>query len=225
MSTISSVGGLVPPRALTSSAIKRTAMEATLRKRPRIILAIGSLALLLTFIFPLWKITLEAPQYPEGIGMYIRINDVTGVAKHDLKNINGLNHYIGMKEIHPEAIPELKIMPFIIIGLSIFGLVAAAAGKRWLAWAWVGVFFIAIVVGMVDFWLWQYDYGHNLDPKAAISIPGMSYQPPLIGPKKLLNFTAHSWPALGGWVMFLVLVGASLSILQDTRDSSSSSKS
>ena len=51
---------------------------------------------------------------------------------------------------------------------------------------------------MVDFYRWNYNYGHNLDPNAAIIVPGMSYQPPLIGYKQLLNFGAYSMPATGG---------------------------
>ena len=39
---------------------------------------------------------------------------------------------------------------------------------------------------------------HDLDPHAIIRVPDMVYQPPLIGSRVLLNFTAHSWPATGG---------------------------
>jgi copper chaperone NosL len=70
-------------------------------------------------------------------------------------------------------------------------------------YAWVGLFLAVTVVGLVDFYLWEYDYGHNLDEEhAIIKVPGMNYQPPLIGSKQLLNFTAHSWPAAGGWIAF-----------------------
>ena len=48
----------------------------------------------------------------------------------------------------------------------------------------------------------EYDYGHNLNPNAAIVVPGMSYQPPLFGFKQLLNFGAYSYPDIGGWIMF-----------------------
>ncbi len=66
---------------------------------------------------------------------------------------------------------------------------------------------------MVDFYLWEYDYGHNLDPTAAIKIPGMSYQPPLIGSKPLLNFNASSWPGPGGWAAaFACAVGLFVSV-------------
>lgn len=181
----------------------------------RITLAVASLALVLAYFVPIWSITLEAPQYPEGIGMHIRINTVTGHKPNDLQNINGLNHYIGMKTIEPDTIPELKIMPWVIGALIALGLAAAASGKPWMLYAWTGLFLVVAVVGLVDFYLWEYDYGHNLDPTAAIKVPGMYYQPPLIGSKKLLNFNAHSWPALGGWTVFLSIgVGLVLSLLQ-----------
>ncbi len=181
----------------------------------RFTLAVASLALLLLFVTPIWRITLDAPQYPEGLGMIIRIDDVTGEKPNDLKNINGLNHYIGMKEIVPESIPELRWMPWIIGGLCLLGLFAAIHGRRGSLYAWTTLFLIVAVVGLVDFYLWEYDYGHNLDlENAAIKVPGMNYQPPLIGSKKLLNFTAVSMPAIGGWIAFLSLgAGMLLSFL------------
>ncbi len=179
----------------------------------RVVLAVAAVALLILFTTPIWKITLEAPQYPEGIGMYIRIDNVTGIKPNDLKNINQLNHYIGMKEIVPEAIPELKWMPWIILGLAVLGVAAAASGKRPALYTWTILFVVIAVVGLVDFYMWEYDYGHDLDlENAAIQVPGMTYTPPLIGSKKLLNFTANSWPYIGGWVAFLSMgVGIVLS--------------
>ena len=190
--------------------------------RSRILLALASLLLVLMYLFPIWKIALDAPQYPEGIGMFIWIDTVTGEKEHDLQNINGLNHYIGMQRIEPDTIPELKIMPWVIGLLLALGLLAAASGKRWLLYTWVALFLIAAVTGMVDFYLWEYDYGHNLDPTAAIRIPGMVYQPPLIGSKQLLNFNASSWPYIGGWAAFasmaLGLVVAFLEFRAGKRD-------
>ena len=61
-------------------------------------------------------------------------------------------------------------------------------------------FIIFGIVAMVDFWIWEYNYGHDLDPNAAIKVPGMAYQPPLIGFKQLLNFGAYSIPDIGGWL-------------------------
>lgn len=62
---------------------------------------------------------------------------------------------------------------------------------------------------MADFWKWEYNYGHNLNPEAAIIVPGMAYQPPLIGYKQLLNFGAYSIPDIGGWIFIAagVIIG------------------
>ncbi|MCY4674396.1 MAG: hypothetical protein OXD43_11650 [Bacteroidetes bacterium] len=187
----------------------------------RITLAVASLALLVAYVAPIWSISLEAPQYPEGIGMYIWINQITGQKPHDLQNINGLNHYIGMKAITPETITELKVIPWVIAFLIGLGLVAAATGKPVMLGIWVGLFLTCTVAGLIDFHLWEYDYGHNLDPTAAIKIPGMHYQPPFIGTKKLLNFTAHSWPALGGWIAFSSLLTGIVLLISQIRTSAS----
>jgi copper chaperone NosL len=164
----------------------------------RVLIATASILLGLVFMFPLWRIELQAPQYPEGLGLLIKVSDITGVKPHDLQNINGLNHYIGMKAIEPDSIPELRFMPVFVAVMIAAGLLVAGTGNRALLYLWVGVFLIGAVAGLVDFWLWSYDYGHNLDPTAAIKVPGMTYQPPLIGSKQLLNFVATSWPGLGG---------------------------
>jgi len=167
-------------------------------KLSRTLLAVASVMLLGVFAFPLWRINLIAPQYPEGLGMLIRINTVTGIKPNDLANINGLNHYIGMKPIEADAIPELRVMPWIVAGLAALGLIGAAAGSRRVLYGWLGGFVTLGAVGLVDFWRWTYDYGHNLDYEhAIIKVPGMTYQPPIIGTKQLLNFTAASWPDLG----------------------------
>lgn len=171
----------------------------------RAVVAISSLLLAGLFVLPLWHVQLTAPQYPEGLGMYIRINTVQGATETDLNNINNLNHYIGMKRIDPDAIPELRFMPWIVGVLIVSGLGAAAVGRKRVLYLWIGGFVACALAGLADFWRWEYDYGHNLDPSAIIKIPGMSYQPPLIGAKQLLNFRALSMPATGG-----VLAGVAL---------------
>ncbi|MCW5918085.1 MAG: nitrous oxide reductase accessory protein NosL, partial [Ferruginibacter sp.] len=71
--------------------------------------------------------------------------------------------------------------------------------RGWLNLAFA-LFVIFGIVAMVDFWRWEYDYGHDLSPNAAIVVPGMAYQPPLIGFKQLLNFGAYSIPDIGGFI-------------------------
>jgi copper chaperone NosL len=157
------------------------------------------------YVFPLWSINLDAPQYPEGMGMKIWISKVAGAKPHDLQNINGLNHYIGMREIHSESIPELRFMKYIVAVLIALGALAAIIRRRWALVVWVTISIIIAIVGISDFYRWAYDYGHNLNPEAAIKVPGMTYTPPIFGSKKLLNITASSYPALGGIMLMLAM--------------------
>jgi hypothetical protein len=175
---------------------------------------IASLLPLGLFLFPLWKITLEAPQYPIPLGMYIHINDFSDVHPHDIKNINLMNHYVGMKYI-PEAIPEFKIFPIAIISMVVIGLLIAFKGNfKWFL-GWFILMIILGAAGLYDFYLWEHDYGHDLDPKAIMKFTNpdgsvMGFQPPLFGSKDILNFKAHSYPQLGA--LFLGL-GITLSFI------------
>ena len=128
--------------------------------------------------------------------MDIWINNITG----DVKIISALNHYIGMKHIEVEMFPEFTYMVYIVGFLIAFGLITVLINKRIVLWLFVILLAATGVAALVDFWLWGYDYGHNLDPTAAIVVPGMTYQPPLWGTKQLLNFTAFSGPDIGGWL-------------------------
>ena len=187
----------------------------------RILTAVASAALLGLFLAPLWRINLTAPQYPEGLGMLIGVSSIRGVSPNDLNNINGLNHYIGMKVITPEAIPELRIIPWVVAGLAAVGFLVAAIGRRTMLSVWLACFAFVGAGGLADFWKWEYDYGHNIDyAHAIIKIPGMNYQPPLIGVKQLLNFTAVSWPDVGGWLAGIAfLLGTAAVVIAWSRKS------
>jgi hypothetical protein len=179
--------------------------------RSRILVAIAAVLLCGLYLVPLWRIHLHAPQYPEGIGLLIRVNTISGMKQEDLHNINGLNHYIGMKVIDPTSIPVLTAMPWVVGGLAVLALATAAIGLRVVLFGWLATFAAAGLAGLAEFYLWSYDYGHNLSPDAVIKVPGMSYQPPVIGTKQLLNFTASSWPDVGSYLAaaaFLLGVGA-----------------
>jgi len=175
---------------------------------------IGALLPLGLFLFPLWNITLEAPQYPTPLGMNIYINDFADANPHDIKNINIMNHYVGMKYI-PDAIPEFKIFPLGIIISSLIGLIIGfKLNYKWFL-GWFILMTVLSLAGMYDFYLWEHDYGHNLDPKAIMKFTNpdgtiMGFQPPLFGTRDILNFKAHSYPRLGA--LFLAL-GMALSFL------------
>jgi copper chaperone NosL len=165
----------------------------------RITIAIASLGLIATYFLPVWFIFLIAPQYPEGLTMNIWLNKITG----QVDIINGLNHYIGMKHIKPEMFPEFSYLVYIVGFFILFGLAVAITGNRKLLFTYLLLTIAGGVAAMVDFYRWGYDYGHNLDPKAAIQVPGLYYQPPLLGHKTLLNFDAYSYPDTGGWVVIV----------------------
>ena len=166
----------------------------------RFLLVLCGLALVAVLFVPLWRIDLDAPQYPEGLRLLIFPDKIGG----NVDIINGLNHYIGMKTLHTDDFIEFTLLPYIIPFFALFFMVTGLVAKR----KWLYVLFVMFVsfgiLAMYDFWRWEYDYGHNLNPDAAIIVPGMAYQPPLIGFKQLLNFGAYSMPDTGGWIFIVV---------------------
>ncbi len=186
-------------------------------KKASVLMIIGSVLLFSLFFFPLWNIELGAPQYPVPLGMNIYIDGIKGVKEFDIQNIDGLNHYIGMKTIpKPEEMWEFTVFP-IVIGLM--GTLGIAIG--------LGAFFKKIkpvfflywlllmgtlgVLGMYDFNLWLLDYGRNLDPHAIMKMVDLNgnpltYEPPLFGHRKILNFDAYSYPHIGAYLMALGMV-------------------
>jgi copper chaperone NosL len=181
-------------------------------KSSSILMIIGSALLLGLFVFPLWSIELEAPQYPNGIGMNIHLDGLQGKEKHDLQNIDGLNHYIGMRKLpKPEDMWEFSAFPKIIGSMSILGILIGLLSlfkrisPKWFL-GWLVLMSILGVLGMYDFNAWMVDYGTNLDPKAIMKMTDadgnpLSYKPPLFGTKHILNFVAHSYPSTGAYMM------------------------
>ncbi|MEO5995939.1 MAG: nitrous oxide reductase accessory protein NosL [Chitinophagaceae bacterium] len=172
----------------------------TITSITRVLLVISGLALLIVLFTPIWRIDLQAPQYPEGLKMYIYANKLAG----NIDIINGLNHYIGMKTLHADDFTEFKVLPGIIVGFALFFIIVAIVARRKLLNILCLLFVAFGILAIIDFWRWEYDYGHNLNPDAAIIVPGMAYQPPLIGFKQLLNFGAFSVPDKGGWIFLAV---------------------
>ncbi|MCM4151692.1 hypothetical protein DHD05_08825 [Arenibacter sp. N53] len=190
-------------------------------KKASLLMIIGPLFLLGLFAFPLWNIMLGAPQYPEPLGMNIHITGIQGVSEFDLQNIDGLNHYIGMKTIpKPGEMWEFNIFPMVIIGMVGLGVLIGLlgffgkVGYRWFL-GWFLLMSILGILGMYDFNVWLTDYGSNLDPHAIIKVVNedgtpMTYKPPLFGNQKMLNFDVTSLPSTGGYMMF---VGMTLTVV------------
>src|SRR5688572_29973050 len=140
----------------------------TLSLPSRIIIAVASLSMIACYFLPAWFIYLMAPQYPEGLTMYIWLDKITG----QVDIINGLNHYIGMKHIKAEMFPEFTYLVYILGFFILFGLAIAFTGSRKLLFIYLILSLIGGVAALVDFHMWGYKYGHELDPSAAIKVPG-----------------------------------------------------
>ena len=168
----------------------------------RSVVFLSALLLLLVLFFPIWEIQLTAPQYPEGLALQIFSGKIGG----DVEVINGLNHYIGMKTLHANDFIEFTILPYCIMFFVLLVVVTAIRNRKGMLYFTTSLFIVFCIVAMIDFWRWEYNYGHNLNPDAPIQVPGMSYQPPLIGYKQLLNFSAFSIPDIGGWIFIAAAV-------------------
>jgi copper chaperone NosL len=149
---------------------------------------------------------LFAPQYPEGLFMNIWLNDIKG----QIDIINGLNHYIGMRKISVAMFPEFSFLIYIVAFYILLGLTVAIIGNRKILFWYLVFTAFGGVFALYDYYRWGYEYGHNLDPTAPIKVPGLSYQPPIIGHKRMLNFDAYSFPDIGGWI---VIGAASIAFL------------
>ena len=174
---------------------------------------VGSLLLLGLFYYPLWNIQLGAPQYPDPLGMNIYITGIEGQEEFDIQNIDGVNKYIGMKKIpKAEEMWEFNVFPKVISAMVILGLVIGllaffkVLNHKWFL-GWFLLMCLLGILGMYDFDMWLLDYGTDLNPNAILKLTDLegnplSYKPPLFGTDKILNFTASSYPGIGGYMMF-----------------------
>jgi hypothetical protein len=167
---------------------------------PRLMLAVAGFLLAAVFFFPLWNLTMFAPQYPDGLRLDIYSYKLEGGNNNqDVKEINVLNHYIGMRDLAEDDFTEFNWLPFVVGALGLLYLRAAAVGT-------VGHVLDVMVLNLYfsAFALWSfahrlYQYGHTLDPTAAVSVD--PFMPPVFGSKQLANFLVYSYPGLASWAM------------------------
>ncbi len=196
-------------------------LDMPLRNRTRILLLIIMVPLALSVILPLWRISMEAPQYPQGLYLDIYSYKLdAGNDGHDLKEINVLNHYIGMQNITREELRDLDWMPFALGGLALLILRTALLGNIRALIDMVVVTTYVTGFAFCRFAYMLYSFGHNLDPKAPMDIE--PFTPVLLGTKQIANFTTHSFPLTGGITLFIFVTGIFLvtgwSLLRGRRD-------
>jgi hypothetical protein len=170
-----------------------------------IISAIVAGVLLAGAIFvPLWKMELVAPQYPEGLVMYAygdRFEGSSSSYYDDVREINGLNHYIGMKPIKPVTEMDLFI-PGIVATIAGVILVSFIAWKRtWFRVLMIAGFWFVPLFFVADLQYWLYTYGHTLDPHAALNTGDIT--PKVIGSTKVWNFHSENGFEIGFYLMVL----------------------
>lgn len=181
-------------------------LSRPLHNNARIVLALLVIPLVMSFKTPLWSISMEAPQYPSGLTLDIYAYKIEGGDEgRNLQEINTLNHYIGMRSLDREALSDLDWIPFALGALAIFALRVAAIGTV------SSLVDLVVATGYVSafafgrFVYTLYEFGHNLNPRAPVKVPG--FMPVVLGTKKIANFTTHSFPALGSYMVGTFAVG------------------
>jgi hypothetical protein len=172
----------------------------------RPLLALLVIPLVLSFWFPLWRISFDAPQYPKGLSMEVYAHKLEGGHDgKDIPEINGLNHYIGMHKIDRAELNDLDWIPFALGLLVILALRCAVVGNvRSLIDLAVLTSYISLFA-LFRFVYKLYTFGHNLDPTAAFKVEPFS--PPFYGSKQIANFTVHSYPKVSTLLVGIFAIG------------------
>lgn len=184
-----------------------TFFELPLNSRSRILVLVAAVMLIPTLLFPLWKLTLVSNQFPEGLLLKIYAQKLEGGVsqyRDDLKEINALNHYIGMRPLKEDDFTEFKWIPFVIGGALLLALRAAVFGKMSKL---IDLLVLFTYFGLFSLWSFYdklYLYGHELDPTAAVKVD--PFMPPIFGHVTMANFEVYSFPALGSYFMMAVPV-------------------
>lgn len=188
---------------------RQTRAAVTMPPRDRVwaacALAAAGLVVFGAFL-PLWQMTLNAPQYPQGLHLVAYGTAMEG----DLREINALNHYVGVKPIEPDAVTELKLFPYAIGALVlIIASSAFIAHQRWMR-ALIALSVWAVPIGILaDMQWWLYQYGHDLDKTAALRLE--PFTPKVVGTTEVMNFHTDTIVGIGFWLMtaaaLLVTVG------------------
>ena len=180
-------------------------LSQVLSSRARLAVLGAGVLLLLTPFFPLWKITMFANQFPEGLRLSIYAHQlVGGNGGADLQGINILNHYIGMREIHAADFVEMKFIPFVLGIFLLLGLRTAVFARVGNVVDLVVLFAYFSLFSLGTFAYRMYSYGHELSPEAPIKVP--AFTPPIFGHQRIANFDVYSYPGIGSLLLGLFAV-------------------
>lgn len=184
-------------------------LATPIRMPVRFALAALIVPLVLSFVTPMWRISMYAPQYPKGLYLDIYSHKLAaGNEGQHLQEINTLNHYIGMKHLDRTEMSDLDWLPFGFGALVLLALRAAAIGttRSLIDLTVVNLYVCSFAFARFIYRL--YLYGHDLAPDAPIKVE--PFTPAIFGTKQIANFTTHSYPALGGYLIFAYAAGVTL---------------
>lgn len=204
---------------MTDFLDKETAFfELPLTLRSRVLIFVAVVVLLPSFFFPLWNMSFYSNQYTDGLVMHIYSYQLEGGKtpnRDDLREINSLNHYIGMRPLLESDFSEFTWVPLVVGLLMILALRAMVLGKMSNL---VDVFVLFTYFGLFSMWSFYhrlYMYGHNLDPTASIKV--QPFTPPVFGSKQIANFMVNSFPGFASYLLFAFALLLLLSILLSAR--------
>jgi|SRR5581483_8580164 hypothetical protein len=150
---------------------------------PNAIFTIAALLLMASTFLPYWRMTMTAPQYPKGLHVNVYVNHLEG----DMREIDELNHYLGMPVL--DAGGQLE-RSFALVAIVALGLVLAASvfvhNQFAALLALPVILYPAIFVA--DLYSILYTYGHSIDPKSALGSAIKPFTPPLVGVGKVGQF-------------------------------------
>ena len=169
-------------------------------------MSLARVCLLVSLFLPYWHIKLKAPQYPKrDLQLNAYINHIEG----DMREINGLNHYIGMRPLDEAARFEKAIGVWGLIAMVLMIEVSMFVHSRWAALLLLPVIlFPALFLG--DLYYWLNLFGQNLDPAAPLSSSIKPFTPPALGEGIIGQFRTIAWMGHGLW---LAWIAASLVIV------------
>jgi hypothetical protein len=192
--------------------------DRELTAKSRILILLGVLLLIPVYLVPLYRMTLVSNQFPEGLNLNIYAYKLEGghtAARDDLREINTLNHYIGMRPLLESDFSEFNWLPLAIGAFALLGLRAVVIGK---VSKLVDLVVLFVYFGLFSFWGFYrrlYDYGHNLDPTAPVKV--QPFTPPLIGTHQIANFTVTNVPDIGSYLMIAFAVCLILALWQSAK--------
>lgn len=188
-------------RILGPRVSREEMQEHAARYRLPVALFVGAALLLVISIFlPYWLLSLEAPQFPDGLDISAYVNRLEG----DVVELEGLNHYVGLGSFDDGAVFERSIAVAAVVVLA--GLLAASIlfHSRWVVlFTAPAIFFPLVFIADLQWWLWR--YGHSLDSTAPFADAVGEFTPPIFGPAEIAQFDTFALPGPG---LILAVVAA-----------------